>query len=288
VPVVAGARPVGGSTTQVGDSGGAVPTAAARAPERPIVAETGPVRLRRLQGEPIARATRVGVSGEGRAMPEVLTHPAAAADVPRARPPTLREWRTQSLQRAAGSGTPSPVQQQSFGIRLPEESTLPRGAGAGAVPSPPLTGGAQEPMPPSAEPGSPVPRLQRAAASGTPELRLPFRPAAPRSASDVARPPQRPVPGMTAGEATSGQGVAGGTPLIQRRALTPRAAEPVAVVRRAPESASAAAADAAADVELPVATAAEATPSVDVGRVADQVYELLVSRLARERRQRGW
>jgi Domain of unknown function (DUF4157) len=40
--------------------------------------------------------------------------------------------------------------------------------------------------------------------------------------------------------------------------------------------------------ELPTATAAESAPEVDVMRLADQVYELLVRRLAGERERRGW
>jgi hypothetical protein len=40
--------------------------------------------------------------------------------------------------------------------------------------------------------------------------------------------------------------------------------------------------------ELPTATAAELAPEVDVMRLAEQVYELLVRRLSSERERRGW
>jgi Domain of unknown function (DUF4157) len=68
-------------------------------------------------------------------------------------------------------------------------------------------------------------------------------------------------------------------------ATVQRAIEPTPV----PEAAAAVSAPAALPAaELSTGTPAEAAPSIDVSELADQVYDMLVRRLASERERRGW
>jgi hypothetical protein len=238
---------------------------------------------------PVPRLQRTVAPAERSAVPEALTLPLATGEVPRAAAsaPTLREWRAQMLQRSAAPAASSPVQRQPSGGRTPDGPTSSgRGATSWAATPSPGAGGARTVAPPTS-PNAPAPLLQRAAAPpGTP-MPLYLSPETLHPPGEAAGLQGGSAPRTAGGEATP-RPTAGGAPVLQRMPLAPRAAEPVPQLRRAADGAPAAPAAAPPSAELPVASADEPAPPLDVARVADQVYELLVSRLAGERRQRGW
>jgi hypothetical protein len=267
------------------------PSAAPGAAASLSASDGDPVRVQRARGERLAPAIPVVAPTERQVAQESLTLPVAAADVRRAdsSAATLREWRTRAAEGGvAASRAPTPasmIQRKPLdGPPLDTPTPPHRGAGAEAASSLPVSGGVRVAKP-AAAPGALPVRVQRAAVSAGARVLPSLSPQAPRPPGEGTRPHRGVAPGSAA---ASGGAVPPGASLLQRMPLVPRAAEPVARVQRAGENAPAAPVAAPPSAELPAATAEEAAPPTDVARVADQVYEILVSRLASERRQRGW
>ncbi|MBV9773023.1 MAG: hypothetical protein JO040_03700 [Gemmatimonadetes bacterium] len=173
----------------------------------------------------------------------------------------------------AGSGG-SPARVQRMAAASPGVGTTPAAGG-------------------SSGPGAPVlPTVVPAARSGpaaTP--RLPGLVQRAPAASSVAAAPSLVYAGTLAGGPAAdggGRAVPGGT-VTASPSLAP------AMIQRSPAAASAGT-DTIARAELPTRTASAAGevdrerggPGVEVGEVAERVYEILVRRLASERKQRGW